>query len=310
MISIVIPVFNNNETLQELTARIAHALTGSDYEVLYIDDGSTDGSLQTLKSLANEHGRIRIISFSRNFGQHPAISAGFEHAQGDKIILMDADLQDRPENIPLLLRHMRDGIEIVHTVRIDTQKRVVRDATSNFFHRFLSRQLRVGLPPNIGTFTLFSRKVLLAMLRYREVNIMYGALLYSLGFKRCFVEVQRDERTGLKSSYNFSKRLELALNTLITYTNLPYVIFSYTGLILLFCSVLYALLVIVQYMFLGRSLPGGLTIIVVLLSFTLGSLIFSIGILGSYLYRIFQEVLRRPRYLIDEMIGNNPETEK
>jgi len=304
MISIVIPVYNNVKTLKELTERIVNTLNKTPFEIIYINDGSTDGSLNLLKKLSKEYGQIKIISFSRNFGQHPAISAGFEHALGDKIILMDADLQDRPENIPLLLGKLRSNIDIVYTIRRDSNISFIRNITSNFFHSFVAKQVGVKIPKNIGTFRLFTRKVLDALLKYKEVKILYGPLMYYIGFNSFYVEVERDERPSEKSSYSFLKRLELGLNTVVTYTDLPYRIFSYIGIFLLFGSIFYTLTVMLQYLFWGRMLPSGMAIIIVMLSFMIGSIIFCMGILGIYLFRTFQEVLHRPRYLIDEIIDN------
>jgi len=302
MISIIVPVYNNSGTLQELTDRITGTLRDKKYEIVYINDGSTDGSLIVLKDIARKYSQVRVINLSRNFGQHPAISAGFEHARGEKIILMDADLQDKPENIPLLLDNLKEDIDIVYTIRRDKRKKLFRDFTSNLFHYLISKQVRVDIPKNIGTFRLLNRRTLDALLQYREVNVLYGPLMYYIGFNCRYIEIERDEYPNQKSSYSFFKRFELGLNTIVTYTDLPYKVFFYAGFFILFFSMAYAVLIIAQYFFMGRLLPGGITIIIVILLFTLGSIIFSIGILGIYLFRIFQEVLRRPKYLIREII--------
>ncbi len=304
MISIIIPVLNNSKTLENLTERIANTLKNNKFEIIYINDGSTDNSLVILKELSKTYKQVRLINFSRNFGQHPAISAGFENARGDKIILMDADLQDRPEYIPKLLNYLKDGIDIVYTIRNDQKRLFIKDFTSDFFHNFIAKQVGVDIPKNIGTFRLFSRKVLDALLQYREVNILYGPLMYYIGFNHCYVKIDRDKRSGEKSSYSFFKRLELGMNTIITYSDLPYKIFVNSGLFIIFCSFIYALLILVQYVFYGRVLPDGITIIIFLLSLMLGSIIFCLGIIGIYLYRTFQEVLGRPKYLIDFIIEN------
>ncbi|MBE3092246.1 MAG: glycosyltransferase family 2 protein [Actinobacteria bacterium] len=307
MLSIIIPVYNNSKTLRELNTRIVKSIKNEKFEIIYINDGSIDNSLSILKEIAKKNKNVRVFSFSRNFGQHPALSASFEKAKGDKIIFMDADLQDKPENIPLLLKHLKGNIDIVYTIRKDKKKSFIRDLTSNIFHQFVSRQVKMKVPKYVGTFRLFTRKVLEALLQYKEVNILYGPLMYYIGFNSCYIEIDRDERPYQKSSYSFSKRLKLAINTVITYTDLPYKIFSYIGLILLLGSILYVSVVIIQYIFFGISLPKGLTLIVVLLLFMFGSLVFCLGIVGIYLFRIFQEVLHRPRYLIDEVIDKNKE---
>jgi polyisoprenyl-phosphate glycosyltransferase len=304
MISIIIPVYNNSSTLHELAMRITLTLKNEKYEIIFINDGSVDDSREILKGIVKEFRQVRVISFSRNFGQHPAISAGFERARGDKIILMDADLQDRPENIPLLIDNLKGNIDIVYTIRHDKQKMFFRDMTSNFFHYLMAKQIRTKMPRNIGTFSLFSRKVLEAILQYKEVNILFGPLLYSVGFQYCCVPIERDQRLNSKSSYSFIKRLELGVNSIISYTDLPYKIFSCIGIIFLFGSLIYTILILLQYLFFGRILPDGTTIIILLILITIGSIISCLGILGIYLVRVFQEVLHRPRYLIDEIIEN------
>ncbi len=299
MISIIIPVFNNSKTLEKLSERIIHTLNDHELEIIYINDGSTDNSLIILKELHKKYNQIRIISFSRNFGQHPAISAGFENAKGEQIVLMDADLQDKPENIPKLIDNLKNNIDIVYTIRKDKKKSFIKDVTSNIFHNFTAKQVGVNVPKNIGTLRVFSRKVLNALLQYKEVNVLYGPLMYYIGFNHCYVEVDRDERPGEKSSYSFFKRLELGVNTLITYSDLPYRVFINIGVLIIIGSIVYATMLLVQYFFYGQMLPDGITIIIFILALMFGVIVFGLGIVGFYLYRSFQEVLRRPKYLVD-----------
>ncbi len=304
MISIIVPVYNNSTTITELTERIHNVLDHESYEIIFINDGSRDTSLQVLRNIAKEYTQVNVISFSRNFGQHSAICAGFEHAKGDVIVLMDADLQDRPENIPQLLEHLANEVDVVYSIKKESEQSIVTKITSRFYHYIFSKIVNVNVPRNIGTFRAFNRKVLNALLKYEEVDILYGPLMFYVGYKCRFVEVDRDLRSDGDSSYTFQKRLILALRSLITYTNVPYVIFSILGTALLVFSLLYGVIVFLQYLFIGKQLPAGLTLIVVYLSFLTGSLMLFLGILGAYIYRIFQQVLRRPRYLVDEIIDN------
>jgi len=300
LISVVIPVYNNEKTLMELAMRLFSVLKDRPYELLFINDGSRDRSLEVLKELTLKYSQVRVISFSRNFGQHPAISAGFEYARGDILVLMDADLQDRPENLPLLLGALSPDVDIVYSLRKDHEKEYFKNLTSNAFHAFVARQIGVTIPQNIGTYRVFRRKVLEAMLKYHEVNILYGPLMYSIGFSHTYVEIERDERSGSRCSYTFLKRMSLAINTVVSYTDSPCRVLLWIGASTSLLSMAYAVLASVQYFIGGQHLPTGLTLVVVLLSALLGIVIFGIGILGIYLFRTFQEVLRRPRYLVGE----------
>jgi dolichol-phosphate mannosyltransferase len=298
MISVVIPVYNNAQTLHRLTERLDAALGENPFEVIYVNDGSTDDSAVILRELAREHTFVRTILLSRNFGQHPAICAGFEHARGDRIVLMDADLDDEPENIPLLLDRLNHEPEIIYTVREDLDSRL----SSYIYHYCFSRLAGISVPRGIGTFRAFSRKVLDAMLQYPEVNVLYGPLMFYIGFKHEFLTIRGNPRKRTKSAYTFSKRLLLAFNSLMSYTDFPYKISLYLGMIMMSLSGGYGIVVLVQYLLFGRSLPDGLTLILLYNSFMFGSILLILGILGFYLFKVFQESLQRPRYLIDEML--------
>lgn len=310
LISVVIPVFNNGSTLRELSGRICETLDGRAFEIVFVNDGSCDNSLDVLKGLVKDSPQIRAISLSRNYGQHEAISAGFENVRGEYIILMDADLQDKPENIPTLLAQLNDDVDIVYTVMEEPVKGCLTLVTSRLYHYCFSKLTNMGVPKNVGTFRAFNRKVLNALRKYPERKILYGPLMFYIGFKTCIIEIDRHNSPDQKSSYTFTKRLALAVDSLITYTNLPYKIFSWTGTLVLLGVGAYAIIVVLQYFFMGRHLPEGLTLVLVYLSILTGSVLLCMGILGIYLFRIFQEVLRRPRYLVDEVIeAREPEAQ-
>ena len=303
MISVVIPVYNNAATLEELARRIDAALVPRNYEIIFVNDGSTDDSLERLRGIAAGNSRVRLIALARNFGQHPAISAGFEHAAGDVIVLMDADLQDRPEDIPAMLGKMRDGIDIVYTRKAQKAESSAVRISSSLYHYVFSRITGSRRFANIGTLRAFNRKFLAAVLQYRERNVLYGPLMVYMGFNSDFVDVVRNARPAGSSSYSFAKRLALAVNTLISYTDIPHRVSIFIGLALLAGSVLYGGAVLLQYVLHGRALPEGFTLILLMLTLMLGSLMISLGIIGSYVFRVYQEVLQRPRYLIAEKIN-------
>ena len=303
MISVVIPVYNNASSVEELARRIDVALQPGPYEAIFVDDGSSDDSLARLKRIAGANPSAKVISLARNFGQHPAISAGFEHAKGNVVILMDADLQDRPEDIPLLVGNLRDDVDIVYTRKAQPEEELSVRISSAVYHYVFSRITRSPRFEEIGTFRAFSGKFLAALLEYRERNVLYGPLMVYMGFKSAIVEVTRERRSSGGSGYTFSRRLALAINSLISYTDIPHRLSIYIGLALFAGSVLYGGAVLVQYLMYGRALPAGVTLILLMLTLMLGSLMISLGIIGSYVFRVYQEVLQRPRYLIAEKVN-------
>jgi polyisoprenyl-phosphate glycosyltransferase len=198
---------------------------------------------------------------------------------------------------------LRDDVDVVYTCKARAAEEVAVRISSALYHYIFSRITRSRRFAEIGTFRAFSRKFLSALLLYRERNILYGPLMVYMGYKSAIVEVVRDRRPSGGSGYTFGKRLALALNSLISYTDIPHRLSLYIGLTLFVGSVLYGAAVLVQYLTLGRSLPAGFTLILLMLTLMLGSLMISLGIIGSYVFRVYQEVLQRPRYLIAEKVN-------
>ena len=301
-LSILVPVYNNEATIRELLDRLRKALDGLDYEAVVVNDGSRDKSLALLKAQAVADPRLKVISFSRNFGQHPAIAAALEHAQGDVLVLMDADLEDRPENIPMLVRTLQEQqCDIVYTTKIEGTV-TPRGLSSDAYHQVFSRTIGVTVPRRLGTFRAFTRKVGDALRAFPERDVVYGPLMFYVGFSFAIVPVDRGTRPG-GSSYTLAKRLGLAVNSLITYSDLAPKVFASAGAVMIAAPLLYGGIVLLQYLLAGRTLPQGLTIIVLLLSFLGGTIMLALGVLGVYVFRIFQEVLARPRYVIDETMN-------
>jgi len=307
-ISIVIPVYNNAQALQELCRLLANTLSNkfSAYEVIFVNDGSRDNSLALLKEMATTNPNFKVMGLSRNFGQHPSICAGFEHATGDYIVLMDADLQDSPKDIPTLYEAIiKNDVDVIYTVKKDEEKMFASRITSNLYHFVFAKIIGTNVPINIGTFRLFNRQFLEEIKRYKEVNILYGPLMFFIGFKSSYVTLRYQDRKHGKSAYTFAKRLKLAVNSIISYTDIPHKLSMYFGSLILFTSLAYGLVVFCQYIFFGSSIPSGLTLIIFILSIMLGAIMLSLGIIGGYLFRVYQEVLARPRYHVREKINFN-----
>lgn len=304
-ISIVLPVFNTAQYLKELHTRLKSTLENVhlDFELLMVDDGSPDNSWRVIEELAASDSRVKGIRLSRNFGQHPAIAAGFDNARGDVIVLMDTDLQDRPEDLPGLLQALQPDVDVVYTVKEQAEENFSVRFTSNVYHYVFSRITRTSVPRNIGTYRVFTRKFLNSIQRFAEHNVLFGPLMFYMGYKHVIVSVAREVRKGSPSGYTFSRRLMLAVNSLLSYTDLPHQFLMYMGGSILAGSIVYIGVVLLQYVALGVRLPPGLTMIVLLLVSILGVLMLSLGVIGIYVFRVYQEVLARPRYLMAQSIN-------
>jgi len=304
-VSVVVPVYNNAASLDELVRRLETVLgqRRAPYEIVLVDDGSSDDSWKIIAGHARTDDRVVGLHLSRNFGQQPATRAGLRRATGDITVLMDADLQDRPEEIPAMLDALTDDVDIVVTTW-DPDKTEVRERlSSRIFHRLFSGIVGVELPRNLGTFRLFTRDFRTAVLEYPESTAVYGPLMAQMGFSAAYVEVVRSAPTGRKSSYSFRKRARLAMNTMLTYSDVPYRAVSWSGVALVVASLTYLVLLLGQYAIYGRRIPSGLTLVLTVQLLLSGAVLASLGVLGAYLFRIFREVLDRPRYHIARQAG-------
>jgi len=309
--SIVVPVYRNAASLRELAERVAAAMAAdwSEFELFLVDDGSPDDSWSVISELAARDGRIKGIRLSRNFGQHPAIAAGFDLARGDTIVIMDADLQDRPEELPRLLAGLNNDVDIVYTIKQGADGSVTDKITSRIFHTVFSSVTRREVPYGIGTYRAFSSKVLNGLRAYPEYNVLFGPLMFYVGYSSTFIEVPRDSRKHGATSYSFLRRLSLAFRSLASYTDLPNRIFFVSGMSVLTATVLYSLAIVVQYILFGKVLPSGLTLLALLILVLLAVTLIGLGIIGSYVFRVYQEVLRRPRYLVAQTLNLAPGVE-
>ena len=305
-VSVILPVYKTSQYLKELNLRLCEVfrLEGFDYELIYIDDASPDNAWEILQTIAKQNIRVKIIKLSRNFGQHPAIAAALDHLTGDQIILMDTDLQDRPEDIPMVLKELNETHQVVYTrkANVNCESWFVR-VTSKIYHDLISKSISCSVPKNIGTFRAFSKKFSLSISKYQEHGILFGPLMFHAGFQYRVIDVYREERTQGRSGYTFSKRLNLAINSLVSYTDLPYRWMLNLGLATILGSLIYAILVVLFYLLNRDVLLPGLNLIVFLLTLIFGTMMIGLGVIGIYVFRIYQEVLRRPRYLIEDTLN-------
>jgi len=303
LVSMVVPVYNESAVVgpfyQRATATLA-GLEDYDYELVFVDDGSRDDTFQQLATLAANDPHVRVVKFSRNFGHQIAITAGVDHACGDCIVIIDADLQDPPEVVRSMLDQWRQGYDVVYGVRSDRDgETAMKLMTASVFYRLLRRLTNVQIPANVGDFRLMSRRATDELRRLREKDRFVRGLVSWIGFNQTGVIYSRDKRYAGETKYPYRRMMKFAFDGITSFSTAPLKIATWTGYVAALLAVLYLLSVFVQKL-LGFTVEGWATIMVAMLF--LGSVqLICLGILGEYLGRIFNEVKPRPMYIVEEV---------
>lgn len=305
-LSIVIPIYNEAAVLEELLKRLRAALAplDLDWEVLFVDDGSQDGSWAVLERLAAEDSRVRALGLSRNFGHQRAISAGLEWARGRAVVVMDGDLQDPPELIPELLRRWQQGYEVVYAVRTRRREPWLMRTAYRIFYRLLSALAEVEIPLDAGDFGLIDRRVLEVMRRMPERSRFVRGLRSWSGFRQIGVPYERAARARGRSKYSWGKLLRLALDGLLAFSSAPLRLATWMGFFVSSISFVGIVLYLYRY-FTTPRVPGFTTLIIALL-FLGGIQLITIGIIGEYIGRIYEEVKQRPLYVVYRTLNLDP----
>ncbi len=304
--SIIIPAYNEAESLTELYRELSSVLASIPYkaEMIFVDDGSTDGTLEIITHLASKDKRIKALSFSRNFGHQAALIAGIEAAQGAAVITMDADLQHPPRLIPDMIKHWNEGHDVVYTIRRDTPDvSSFKLAAAKLFYRLMSRIANVDLPSNTADFRLISRPVVDKLMMMEERSLFLRGLIHWVGFKRTSIAYDASSRHAGKTKYSLRKMLQLAVNGITSFSDTPLLIALYFGFIVSALSFLYAFYVLYMRLFTTESLPGWASILVAVL-FLGGVQLITLGIVGLYLGKLYEEVKHRPRYIVQSTVGD------
>jgi dolichol-phosphate mannosyltransferase len=310
VISVVAPVFNEHGTLPELHRRLTAVLAPlGDYEIVLVDDGSSDGSWDTLLELASRDAHLRLLRLSRNFGHQAALSAGLDAARGDAIVLMDADLQDPPEVIPQLVAKWRDGFDVVYAIRGERAGEPrLRLASISAFYRLLHRITPTAIPQNAGDFRLLSRRAADAIAAMPERARFLRGMTSWIGFRQTGVPYTRDARYAGESKYPTRKLVRLALDGITSFSTAPIKLVTALGFALVvFCVVVLAWTLYVR--FFTSHHPQGWTSVIAVVLLLGGVQLLSLGVIGQYVARIFDETKQRPLYLVDEVVENVRETE-
>lgn len=305
-VSIVVPCFNEEQVLHALYQRLT-ALIGSlpayQWEVVFIDDGSSDKTLEILRRFHQQDSRMCYIALSRNFGKENAMLAGFDHAKGDCMVIIDADLQDPPEMIQEMLQYWEEGYEDVYARRATRGKEPwLRKQFSLIYYSLLQRTTKVDVLPNVGDFRLLDRKCIDALRQLRENERYTKGMFCWIGFKKKELLMERGDRTMGQSSFNFFKLFNLAIEGITSYTTFPLRIVTIMGLLSSVVAVLMTIVYFVKTLLYGDPVQGFPTLIVAILLIG-GVQLLGMGIMGEYISRIFIETKGRPVYLVSEKGG-------
>lgn len=307
-LSLILPVFNEEAVIPELGRRLAEFLSQLDleHEVVFVDDGSHDRSRELLTALCEQNPNYKLVSFSRNFGHQLAITAGVDYARGDAVVVMDADLQDPPEVVREMLAKYREGFDVVYGVRRRREgETLFKKVTAAAFYRLLRSMVGVPIPLDAGDFRLMSRKVVIALRALQETHRFVRGMVCWVGFKQTAVYYDRPNRFAGETHYPFRKMLRFAIDGITSFSVVPLRIAIWLGVFAGFVSIVAAGWAVYSS-FMGHVLPGWTTIMIAV-SLAACAQLLMIGILGEYVGRIYEEVKRRPLYLVQSEINTSPD---
>jgi polyisoprenyl-phosphate glycosyltransferase len=304
MFSIIIPLYDEEKTIPELFTRLAAVTDGmSDpWELILVDDGSTDGSFTAMCALHRNDPRIKVVRLSRNFGHQIAISAALDLAEGDAVILMDGDLQDPPELLPQLLKLWKDGYHVVYTVKTSRKENWLKRLAFKSFYRILSAMSSIKIPMDAGNFSLMDRRVVEVLRTMPERNRYISGLRAWAGFQQTAVYYDRGPRYAGKPQMSLGRLFHLALDGIFSFSNAPLRAAIYFGMAAAMVSFAGGLYVVYEKLFTNLAILGWASTIVSIL-FVGGMILMTLGVIGEYISRIYEEVKKRPLYVIRDKIG-------
>jgi dolichol-phosphate mannosyltransferase len=302
-ISVIIPIYNESLNIGLLYARLTKVMQnlGTSYELIFVNDGSLDNSILLIKELATQHQEVKYIDLSRNFGHQIAVSAGLDKAEGENIVIIDADLQDPPELIQDLYAKMQEGYEVVYAKRKARKgESFMKLITAKLFYRLLSSITSISIPVDTGDFRMISRKVVVALRQMPETSKFLRGQISWIGYKQTFVEYAREERNAGKTGYTYKKMIKFALDGITSFSNFPIKMVTAMGfLVSLIAFMMILVSFYVKYFTKDNTEPGWASLMVGMM-FLGGVQLLSLGIIGEYISRINTDVKQRPLYFIQE----------
>jgi glycosyltransferase involved in cell wall biosynthesis len=305
--SVVAPIFNEVESLPELYRRVRKVMgdNAEPWELVLVDDGSTDGSTEAIRRLAKRDRHVRPVIFARNFGHQIAITAGWDYARGDAVVIIDADLQDPPEAIPQLARKWREGFDVVYAIRSEREgESWLKKLTAAAFYRLISRITDVQIPVDTGDFRLMDRKVVDVLKQMRERHRFPRGMSAWVGFRQTGVSYKRGPRFAGSTKYPFRKMLMLALNAITSFSYFPLQVATYFGFFSAGVAIL-AIPVVIYLRVAGIPQFTGQATTLIAVLFLCGIQLISLGVLGEYIGRLYDEAKARPLYIVSEGPGRD-----
>jgi polyisoprenyl-phosphate glycosyltransferase len=307
LLSVVFPVYNERESLEQLLARahpVLESATKGNFEVIFVDDGSTDGSSAILDRFSTADRRYKVVHFSRNFGHQPALQAGLDATRGEAVVLMDADLQDPPELIGQLVAKWREGFDVVYAIRRKRKEPAWKRLAYATFYRTMAIIADVDMPAEAGDFSLMDRRVVDALAAMPERNRFLRSLRSWVGFRQTGVEYERDARGAGTTKYTLRKLVALAMAGYLGFSSFPLRLASWLGILAAFVGFVVTVWVVFSKLT-DPSVPQGWASMSALILFMGGVQLMMLGILGEYLRRVYDEVRNRPLYVIQSRTGFN-----
>ena len=305
--SIIAPIYNEHDSLPELHRRVSAVMNGlgEPWELILVDDGSSDGSTELIRRLAEQDEHVRPVIFARNFGHQIAVTAGLDYARGDAVVIIDADLQDPPEVIPDLVARWREGYEVVYAVRTEREgESWFKLFTASLFYRLIFRITDVNIPMDTGDFRLLDRKVVNVLKTMRERHRFLRGMAAWVGFRQIGVPYKRAARFAGSTKYPFKKMLRLALTAITGFSYFPLQVATYLGFIAAGLALIFIPIVVIERLIGNQAFFGQATTLVSVL-FLGGVQLICLGILGEYIGRIYDEVKGRPLYIVREAPENH-----
>lgn len=305
LLSIIAPMYNESEGIDLFFATMATTLSDidMDYEIICVDDGSQDDTLEQLRNHASRNNKIKVVALSRNFGKEAAMTAAIDYSRGDAVLPIDADLQDPPELILQMVDQWRAGYQVVYAKRISRDSdTMVKRNTAGWFYKLFNRMSDINIPENVGDFRLMDRRVVDAIKKLPEKDRFMKGLFCWPGFKHTTIEFERQTRALGTTKFNYWKLWNFALSGITSFSTMPIRMGVYLGLIVAALSFIYGVIVIMKTAFTGVDVPGYASLLVVVL-FIGGIQLFFLGLMGEYIGRIYKEVKNRPIYYVAEEIG-------
>lgn len=310
--SIIVPMFNEEEVIEETYRRLREVMdrTSEGYELVFVNDGSRDRTVEIVGNLCRQDRHVRLLNFSRNFGHQIAITAGMDYAAGQAIVVIDADLQDPPDVILKMIEKWKMGYDVVYGQRLKRKgETVFKKVTALFFYRLLRNMTNVDIPVDTGDFRLIDRKVADVLKGLKEKNRFVRGLVSWVGFRQTSVEYVREERWAGETKYPLKKMLRFAMDGITSFSHKPLRLATYLGFGLSGLSFVYLLVVLVQALFTNTTTPGWASIVAINLFFN-GIMLILLGIIGEYIGRIYDESKDRPLYIVQEVRGYERERDE